>query len=154
MLTRAAIPSVIEMEKRRRRRRLDRLSRHAIFQMKEFIDENDILSLSYHFAVAEPDGAFRQSRDVNVMSDQNEGSSGAAVQLQHHVDYRAAGFRVEISRRLVREKNLGPVDESASERDSLLFAPGELAGKVVHSLSQSDPCEQFQAELTRTAIAA
>jgi hypothetical protein len=37
MLTRAAIPSVIEMEKSRSRRRLDRLSRHAIFQMKELI---------------------------------------------------------------------------------------------------------------------
>src|SRR3954464_4049220 len=37
MLTRAAIPRVIEMEKSNNRRRLDRLSRHAIFQMKEEI---------------------------------------------------------------------------------------------------------------------
>ena len=35
MLTSAAIPSVIEMEKSKSRRRLDRLSRHAIFQMKD-----------------------------------------------------------------------------------------------------------------------
>src|ERR1044071_9615354 len=35
MLTSAAIPSVIEMENKRTRRRLDRLSRQAIFQMKE-----------------------------------------------------------------------------------------------------------------------
>ena len=35
MLTSAAIPSVIETENNRSRRRLDRLSRHAIFQMKE-----------------------------------------------------------------------------------------------------------------------
>ena len=34
MPTRAAIPSEIEMEKRSNRRRLDLLSRHAIFQMK------------------------------------------------------------------------------------------------------------------------
>src|SRR2546423_7669228 len=35
MLTSAAIPSVIEIENKRSRRRLERLSRHAIFQMKE-----------------------------------------------------------------------------------------------------------------------
>jgi hypothetical protein len=37
MPTSAAIPSVIETEKRSKRLRLDRLSRHAIFQTK---DEN------------------------------------------------------------------------------------------------------------------
>ena len=31
------MPSVIEMEKSNKRRRLERLSRHAIFQMKEEI---------------------------------------------------------------------------------------------------------------------
>jgi hypothetical protein len=45
MLTSAAIPSVIEMEKSNRRRRLDRLSRHAIFQM------NDQLILLNHLSV-------------------------------------------------------------------------------------------------------
>jgi hypothetical protein len=37
MLTSAAMPSVIEIEKSNNRRRLDRLSRHAIFQMNQFI---------------------------------------------------------------------------------------------------------------------
>jgi hypothetical protein len=35
MLTSAAMPSVIETEKSSKRRRLERLSRHAIFQIKE-----------------------------------------------------------------------------------------------------------------------
>jgi hypothetical protein len=50
MLTSAAIPNVIEMENNRSRRRLDRLSRQAIFQTKEFIGGSSALPLDGKFA--------------------------------------------------------------------------------------------------------
>ncbi len=51
----------------------------------------------------------------------------------------AARFRIEISGRLVGEKNLGTIDESTGERHALLFAAGKLGGIMIHALRQSDP---------------
>src|SRR5436190_2981948 len=142
MLTSAAIPRVIETEKRRRRRRLDRLSRHAIFQRKdEFMSRRAFRfsRLSHHLPVPEPDRAFGQSRDVGIVRHQNERSPRAPVQFQHHLNHGRAGFGIEISGRLVREKDLGTVDESAGKRDPLLFAAGKLAGKMVDSFGEAHP---------------
>ena len=62
----AAIPRVIEIEKRSNRRRLERLSRHAIFQTKE-----DIMEILNRFAVAKANSAFGKRRHVRIVGDED-----------------------------------------------------------------------------------
>ena len=92
-----------------------------------------------HFAIAQPDRAFCELRDVGIVRDENERRSGIAIEFQHHLDHGAARFRVEISRRLIGEKNLGAIDEGASERNALLFAAGKLSRIMIDTFRQADP---------------
>ena len=101
--TSAAIPSVIEIEKSKSRRRLERLSRHAIFQM------NDRMAL-----MTRPCASLRKRMRALGSDAATSGSCvtstsavpALAIQFEHDLDDRLACFRIEISGRFVGEKNL------------------------------------------------
>ena len=86
-------------------------------------------------AVAQADRAFGQLRDVRIVGHEDERRAGAAIQLEHDLDDSAARFRIEIAGRLIGKKNLRPIDESAGERDALLFAAGKLRRVMIDAFA-------------------
>src|SRR6202158_5825277 len=54
-----------------------------------------------------------------------------------------AGFTVEISRRLVRQQDHGPIDERARNGCALLFASRKLRGAVLHAGREANAIERF-----------
>jgi len=142
------MPRVIEIEKRSNRRRLERLSRQAIFQTKE-----EIMEALNRFAVAKANGAFRKSRHVRIVRDEDKRGPSTAIQFEHDLYDHAASLGVEIAGWLIGEKNLGTVDERAGERDALLFPAGKLRRIMIDALGKPYTSEQIQAECARATIA-
>src|SRR5688500_11126626 len=76
-----------------------------------------------------------------VMGDEEEGGAHALAQIEQEIHHGGAGREVEISGRLVGEQYGWPRRERSRQGDTLLLAPGELAGKVLFPMRQADICE-------------
>ena len=61
----------------------------------------------------------------------------------HHVLDRLGGGRVEARGRFVEKENLRILGERAGERETLLFAAGQLAGRPLRDRFEPDQREQF-----------
>jgi hypothetical protein len=112
------------------------------------------MEVLHRFAVAKANGALRKRRHVGIMCDEDKRGPSTAIQFKHDLYDRAARLGIQISGWLIGEKNLGTVDECASERDALLFPAGKLRWIVIDSLGKADTPEQIQPECARAAIAA
>jgi hypothetical protein len=71
------------------------------------------------------------------MGHEQQRRAAFAVQLEQEVDHLAAGRRVQVAGRLVREQQLRPGHEGARDRDALLLAARELLGIVVHAVGKA-----------------
>ena len=108
---------------------------------------NWFISALDRLSVAQPDRPFGEARYIRIVRHKHQRGPGAAIQFEHDLDDSAARLGVEIAGRLVGEKNLGPIDKSAGQRDALLFAAGKLGRIMIDALGQPDPLEQIQPEL-------
>ncbi len=88
--------------------------------------------------------------EARVVRDQNDRGSGLAIQGFEEHDYPLTGGAIEVSGGLVGEENARLVHECASERDALLFAAGELGGKM---MARGRPVRPARADLARAAEA-
>ena len=59
--------------------------------------------------------------EVGIVSDEYERRIGRFIQAKQQVDHAAAGLRVEIARRLIREQDARIVGERACNRNALLL---------------------------------
>ncbi len=136
MATIAAMPSTMDIEKSNSLRRLRRLSRQAMrknhvhagrARVEDVIGSADIsgregCGVFHHLSAAQANDAIGAAREFDVMRHQHECRVKFPVHLENQIHDRAGRVRIEITGRFVREKNVRAIDESAGERDSLLFA--------------------------------
>src|SRR5262249_21362568 len=76
--------------------------------------------VGYHLTVAERDHPRAVFRDVRLVRNQHHGDSALFVQALEDAHHFDAGFRVEVSGRLVGQQNRRVVDQRARDRDALL----------------------------------
>jgi len=89
-------------------------------------------------AVAHRQDATRKGGDVGLVSDDDDGQALFAIergQCLHDLVRRA---RIEIAGRLVCKQEARRVDQSPGDRDALLLAAGELAGRVALALAEAE----------------
>src|SRR5687767_1875152 len=101
------------------------------------------LAVADHTPVAESYCTARAFSENSVVCDQHDRGSGFAVERLQQIENAGAGRCVEISRRLVREKDAWRVRECARDRDSLLLAAGELCREVVSALCETDSVQEL-----------
>ena len=88
--------------------------------------------------IAEGDDALTARRESLVVADQQQRRADALLQVEHKVhDMRPVG-RIQISRRLIGEKQAGLGRQSARKRHALLLAARELGGEMVQTVRQTD----------------
>ena len=96
-----------------------------------------------HAAVAHRDHAVRIRRDVGLVSDHDDGDALLAVERDErlHDLVRVAG--VEIARGLVGQEEPRRVDQGPRDCHALLLSAGELAGRVVFALRETEQGQRF-----------
>ena len=77
-----------------------------------------------------------------LTNDQNHSGALLLLQGRHHLKDSSARRRVQVSRRLVGKEQRGSRRECPGDRDSLLFASGELARVVVTSIRKPHSVEE------------
>src|SRR3954471_676415 len=82
-----------------------------------------------HDAVAHVDDALRRARQLLVVRDDDD-RRAVAIHLREQLDHLRSGFRVELTRWVVGQKNPRPIRKSPGDRDALLLAAGELRRPV------------------------
>src|SRR6476661_3853303 len=75
-------------------------------------------------------------RQIIVMCNYNRGQPSLRMTFAHHVEDPRARFEVEITRRFVREEQLGIGEQRPRDRHALLLASGKLIGEVAGTLFQ------------------
>ncbi len=77
------------------------------------------------------------------MGDQNQGGAALTVQVEEQSLDGFRRVRVQVSRRLVGEKDPRPVDKGPSQGDPLLLPSGKLSGVVTETVPQAHLLQQF-----------
>src|SRR5207249_3064617 len=83
------------------------------------------LSLSDQAARRDRDGARAARRNRWVVGDQHQGRTALAVEVEHQLDHRLAGGRIQAAGRLVGKQQRRLGDEGARQRHALLLAARE-----------------------------
>ena len=73
----------------------------------------------------EKQAAVRLLRVSDVVRDEHEGGPGLPAKVEEQLDHRVAGALVEIAGGLVRQQQLGRIDERAGHGHALAF-PAEI----------------------------
>src|SRR5512145_506534 len=76
------------------------------------------------------------------------------VELENQAHNLTRGFRVEVARGLVGEKNFRPVHKGARDGDTLLLAAGKLDRVMVEATLETDLAEQIRGTTARMILAA
>src|SRR6266403_1756883 len=92
--------------------------------------------------VRELNAAVGLACDIRVMRDHENGVAGV-VQLAKNLQHDGFVDFVEIACGLIRENQLGLVDEGASDGHSLLLAAGELRGKMCEAVAEADALQRI-----------
>ena len=86
-------------------------------------------------------------RNAVVVCDNNQCLSQLASQSKQQIHYVVGVGSVQISRRLIRQKKHGVVDQRACDGNALLLTAREFTGKMVQAVSQrkaiNQKCEAF-----------
>ena len=94
-------------------------------------------------AIAEPQDAVREARELRVVGDEDEGRSQLAVQLAQEAHHVGPVGGVEVAGGLVGEEDPRAVDEGPGHRHPLLLPPGELRRVVVAAVAEPDALEEL-----------
>ena len=114
------------------------LFRGQVFQLDGRVERARNNQIALQAAVAEVNVAAGVSCDVGLVSDNDHGHSGFAIQPlkdRHDLD---AGARIQRSGRLIRQDNARMSHNGAGDRDALLLSTGQLAGVVFVTLAEAD----------------
>ena len=76
------------------------------------------------------------------MRDDHQTGAQFAVELEHQLEHLRRVLAVQISRRLIRQHQLGPRYQRAGNGGPLAFAAGELRGTMIQAFGQSDARQQ------------
>src|SRR5439155_3974248 len=90
-------------------------------------------------------------REFRVVRHENGRHSAFAMELGQEVEDAASGFRVEISGRLVGEKETRPARERSGDRDALLLPSRERSRKMGSTIGEPDTIEQLSGPPSRIA---
>ena len=96
-------------------------------------------------AVAQEDHAIGDRGGGRVVRDHQDRAALGAVELAQDAQDLAAAARVEVAGRLVGEHQLGLQQQRAGDRDALLLAARQLAGRVRRAVAEPDEVEQRRA---------
>src|SRR5262245_18139517 len=77
------------------------------------------------------------------MGHQDKRRAGCGIEVKNQPHDFLCGLRVEVTRGLVGEKNLGPIHERASDRNPLLLSAGKLNRVVIQAVFETDPLQQI-----------
>src|SRR5688500_1105264 len=163
MATSAAMPMTIALEKSSSLRRLARLSRQAIRQVHEeksarrnfMLWRGGFDGLVFDEASAlELDDSSGFAREIEIVRDENERGAGRRIQVEEKIDDTIAGFVVEIAGRFIGKKYFRPVQESAGERDALLFAAGKLRGVMMEAFCETDFLQETGGDIANATFTA
>src|SRR5258706_15850556 len=91
-------------------------------------------------AVDDLDAALGTVGDAGVVGDEDDGLVGGG-EVFEDADDLAAGFRVEVGRRLVGQDERRLVDEGAGDGYALALAAGQLVGAVLGAVVETDALE-------------
>ena len=78
-----------------------------------------------------------------LVGDHDDGHTELILKFAEQGEDRDAGIRVEMSRWFVGEQDTRAIDESAGDRDALLFATRKLSGTMAGAVAQLDAIEGF-----------
>src|SRR5512136_534508 len=85
-------------------------------------------------SAAEAENAIRHARDRRVVGDDHRRRTELLVDPRDCGKHNLSGLVVECPGGLVAQENVGRLDDSACDRDALLFAAGKLAREMVEPL--------------------
>jgi len=94
-------------------------------------------------AVTQAKDSLAGRSDPLVVGCRNDGHLVLPVESAQEIDHFASGLDVQVSRRLVAEENLGPVEERSGDRNPLPFAPGERRGTPSPSSREAHGIEKL-----------
>src|SRR6202171_757677 len=111
----------------------------------------DILPVA-DLAVDDPDAALGAGGDAGVVGDEDDGLAGGG-QLFEDPDDVAAGFRVEVAGRLVRQDERGGGEARAGEGHTWALAARELARAMLGAVVDADALERIHGALAALVAA-
>ena len=88
-------------------------------------------------AMGELDAAACIAGDVLIVRNHEDGVAGLVEVAKYIDDDIFVGF-VEIAGGLVRKDELGLIDESASDGDTLLFPAGKFCGEMIEAVGEAN----------------
>ena len=103
-------------------------------------------------AVFENDFAIGARSYFRIVRDQHEGRAGVAVALEEQIKHKTSVGGVEVAGGFIGHDDGRIDDKSAGQRDTLLFASGELNWIVIHAFAQADSLEQRSRSLQTAAF--
>jgi hypothetical protein len=80
--------------------------------------------------------------DVGLVGNEDDGDSLLAIERAERFHDLVRGSRIEIAGRLIGEKKARCIDQRAGNRDALLLAAGELAGRIALALPQAEKVQR------------
>ena len=105
-------------------------------------DGEEVLEL-HNRAVAECYAPVHLRRDVEVVGSNNCRKAGGAHQFAERCKDMLRGPHIEITSRLIGQKDTRGVSDRARDRDPLLFASGKLGGPVSKTLLEPEIAQKF-----------
>jgi acyl-CoA thioesterase I len=99
--------------------------------------------IAHDKAVPQSNHAVRMGGKRGVVRHHNERRSFTPVEFQQKFEHLFAGSSVQIAGGFVRKQNRRTRDEGPRQRDTLLFAAGELHRVVVQAIGQPDARQEF-----------
>src|SRR6266542_4313545 len=94
-------------------------------------------------SIAQMHSAPRVRRDIPFVRYEDDRVT-ALIQTLEQIHDLFAGFRIEITGRLVGQNNRRPVDERTRDGDALTLTAGKLIGFVMHAIAEADVCQHLR----------
>src|SRR2546426_538456 len=109
---------------------------HSTRSMTTPADRRNVLARSRLASIRGTAPGSQIHRLFDVVSDENDGLPGGALDLEQLVLQGLPRLRVERAERLVHEEHIGVKSETARDRHPLAHATGELPGVVVGEIGE------------------
>ena len=105
----------------------------TLFLVNLFLDDAAVLHVDDTVGVDEVLGVVRH---------QDDGLLVDLVQFLQDLEHVLGALGIEVADRLVRENDVGIVDERTGDGDALLLSAGELVGELVRLLDDAEPSQE------------
>ncbi len=99
--------------------------------------------IAHDKTIAQGDDAVRMGGERGIVGHHHQRRAFATVEFEQQFENLLAGLAIEIAGGFIGEQDGRPGDESAGERDTLLFAARELDRIVVEAVRETYAGQQF-----------